>query len=60
LQVLALAGGLTTFADEANIKVVRNKDGQVTNLRFNYKEVKQGRHLEQNILLERGDTVVVP
>lgn len=60
LQVLALAGGLTTFADEANIKVVRNRDGQVTNLRFNYKDVKQGRHLEQNILLERGDTVVVP
>lgn len=60
LQVLALAGGLTTFADESNIKVVRNKDGQVINLRFNYKDVKQGRHLEQNILLERGDTVVVP
>jgi polysaccharide biosynthesis/export protein len=60
LQVLALAGGLTTFADEANIKVVRNKDGQVLNLKFNYKDVKQGRHLEQNIVLERGDTVVVP
>ena len=60
LQALALAGGLTTFADEANIKVVRNRDGQVTSMRFNYKEVKQGSHLEQNILLDRGDTVVVP
>lgn len=60
LQALALAGGLTTFADESNIKIVRNADGRVFNLKFNYKEVKEGRHLDQNILLQRGDTVVVP
>jgi polysaccharide export outer membrane protein len=60
LQALALAGGLTIFADEKNIQVVRNQDGKVTNLPFNYKAVKNGRDLEQNIVLERGDTVVVP
>ena len=60
LQALALAGGLTIFADEKNIQIVRNKEGKVTNLLFNYKEVKNGRHLDQNIVLERGDTVVVP
>ena len=27
---------------------------------YNYKEVKQGRNLQQNILLERGDVVLVP
>jgi polysaccharide export outer membrane protein len=60
LQALALAGGLTIFADEKNIQIVRNTDRKVANLIFNYKEVKHGRHLEQNIVLERGDTVVVP
>lgn len=60
LQALALAGGLTIFADEKHIEVVRNKVGRITRLRFNYNEVKHGRHLEQNIMLQRGDTVVVP
>jgi polysaccharide export outer membrane protein len=60
LQALALAGGLTIYADEKKIQIVRNKDGNVANLHFNYKDVKKGSHLEQNIFLERGDTVVVP
>lgn len=60
LQALALAGGLTAFADEKNIRIVRNQDGKVTNLLFNYKEVRKGKNLEQNIFLERGDTVLVP
>jgi hypothetical protein len=27
---------------------------------FRYDEVARGRHLEQNVLLQTGDTVVVP
>ena len=61
LQALALAGGLTPFADRKNIEIVRNQqEGTVTKLRFNYKEVSKGENLDQNIVLQRGDTVVVP
>ena len=60
LQALALAGGLTPFADQKHIEIVRNQGGTVTKLRFNYKAVSKGENLEQNIELQRGDTVVVP
>lgn len=60
LQALAMAGGLTTFADEKHIEIVRNSGGAVTKLRFNYKEVENGENLDQNIVLQRGDTIVVP
>ncbi len=60
LQALALAGGLTTFADEDSISIIRYEDGKVLRLPFDYTDIKHGKHLEQNILLERGDVVLVP
>ncbi len=61
IQALALAGGLTPFAEENNIKIVRrDKNGMETVLPFAYAEVKKGAHLEQNIILKSGDVVVVP
>jgi polysaccharide export outer membrane protein len=60
LQALALAGGLTTFADENDITIVRKQGNEDLRLPFDYKKVKKGKNLEQNILLERGDVVLVP
>jgi polysaccharide export outer membrane protein len=61
LQALALAGGLQTFAKEAEIKVVRRSaEGQPQLFGFNYARFKNGQGLESNILLESGDVVVVP
>lgn len=60
LQLLALAGGPTAFADVKDISVVRTIDGKTTRLLFNYKEVARGRRMEQNVLLLPGDTVIVP
>lgn len=60
LQALAMAGGLTPFASESSILVVRNSGKKTVNLPFNYKEIRKGRNIEQNITLERGDVVVVP
>jgi polysaccharide biosynthesis/export protein len=60
LQALALAGGLTPFADRGNIKVLRRENGVERAIPFNYKEVQRGDHLEQNIILRSGDTVLVP
>lgn len=60
MQVIALAGGLTEYADAKNITIVRNENGKSRSFKFNYKDVAKGKNLEQNILLQPGDTVVVP
>ena len=60
LQALAMAGGLTPFADEGSIVVLRNSGKETVHIAFNYKKVKKGQNIEQNITLERGDVVVVP
>ena len=57
LQAIALAGGVTEYANAKNITVLR-KSGQV--LKFNYRDVAKGKNLEQNVVLLPGDTVVVP
>ena len=60
LQALSLAGGLTPFAAENDIKVMRREKGEQRVFRFRYGDVRNGKGLEQNILLQRGDVVVVP
>jgi polysaccharide export outer membrane protein len=60
LQALSLAGGLTPFAAENDIKVIRRVKGQQLVFPFRYGDVRKGNDLEQNILLERGDVVMVP
>lgn len=60
LQAIALAGGLTEYADAKNITILRNESTGVARFKFNYKDVSRGKKLEQNILLHPGDTVVVP
>jgi polysaccharide export outer membrane protein len=59
LQGLALAGGLTDYADAKNIVVMRVEHGQTTPLHFNYRDVSEGRGLVQNRELAPGDTIVV-
>jgi polysaccharide export outer membrane protein len=58
-QLIALAGGVTEFADEKNISIIRVEGAKQQRFKFNYKEVKEGKKLEQNILLKPGDTVAV-
>ena len=60
MQVLSMAGGLNPFASASNILILRQKDGKTEKLQFNYNQVESGKNLEQNILLQRGDVVVVP
>ncbi len=60
LQALAMAGGLTTFAKESQIVILRNVGKETVTLPFNYKKIKKGQGLEENIVMERGDVVVVP
>lgn len=60
LQALTLAGGLTPFAKEDKIKVIRKQGGKETVIPFDYSEVKKGKSLQQNITLRSGDVIVVP
>ena len=59
MQLIALAGGLTEYADKKNITVSRVENGKSSVFRFNYEEFSKGKRLEQNILLKPGDTVTV-
>lgn len=59
LQALALAGGLTPFADDGDIKIFRKTDNGTRILAFDYDDVSKGKALDQNIVLERGDVIVV-
>jgi polysaccharide export outer membrane protein len=60
LQLIAMAGGLTEYADSKNIRIDRTDQGRTTSFKFNYKDVSKGVKLEQNIQLKPGDTVIVP
>ena len=60
LQALSLAGGLTPFAAENDIKVMRRVKGTQQSIPFRYGDLRKGKDLEQNILLQRGDVVMVP
>ena len=60
LQALAMAGGLNPFAKKSKIKIFR-KDGEETRIfAFDYDDVAKGKSPEQNIILRRGDVIVVP
>lgn len=61
LKALTLADGLTPYAKESSIKVIRTApDGSETIFPFDYSKVKAGKKLDQNIILKSGDVVLVP
>jgi polysaccharide export outer membrane protein len=60
MQAIAMAGGLTPFASPGNIVVLRKAGGGEEVFYFDYKDVSQGKSLEQDRSLLPGDVVVVP
>lgn len=60
MQALSIAGGPTPFASLNKIKILRRMNGELKAIPFKYSKVEKGEHLEQNIILQGGDTVVVP
>lgn len=60
LQALTLAGGLTPFASEDNITIRRRQNGKEVVLPFSYSSAKQGQNSPQNVILQSGDTIIVP
>ena len=60
MQLIAVAGGLTEYAESKSISVMRFEGGKTKTFSFDYKNVASGKKTEQNIVLKPGDTVVVP
>lgn len=60
LQALSSAGGFTNFANTKKIYVLRDVKGKQQKYPFNYKDVINGKNVQENITLEAGDTIVVP
>lgn len=59
MQALSLAGGLSRFASEGNISVLRGSGEEQQVLPFDYDEVAEGENLKQNIILQPGDVLIV-
>lgn len=60
LQALSMAGGLNPFAKKSRIRIFRQENGEARVSNFDYDDVSEGKNLEQNIILKRGDTIIVP
>ncbi len=61
MQALSMAEGVTEFAKKNSIIVLRREaDGKTKSLPFEYGDVEDGENLDTNILLQSGDTIVVP
>ena len=60
LQALATAGGLNPFAKRDKVKIMRQEGGITRIFPFHYDDIADGKHLEENIELKRGDVIVVP
>jgi len=61
LDAIADAGGFQDFAKTKKVYILREKANTgEKRIAFNYKDVIQGKHPEENIRLQADDTVVVP
>jgi polysaccharide export outer membrane protein len=60
MQLIAMAGGVSEWAKEDRIVILRSEGGKELRFRFNYKQVLEGKNPQQNILLKPGDTVIIP
>lgn len=59
-QALSLSGGLDTFADNKQIRILRRNGQSQQQLAVNYDDILSGRDLDTNHVLQAGDTILVP
>ena len=60
VQALSMAGGMTPYAADNKIVVLRRENGKERSIPFRYGDIEKGEDLQQNIILQSGDVVVVP
>ena len=59
MQALSSAG-LSQFANTKRIYVLRTENGKQQKMPVDYRKLVKGEQIEQNYLLQPGDTIVVP
>jgi polysaccharide biosynthesis/export protein len=59
LEAIAMAGGLTTYADKGNVTLLRYDEGKESRTRIDYRKVVSGEKPEFNVWLVPGDTIIV-
>ncbi len=58
-QIIPMAGGLTDWANEKKILIIRSENGREKRIKVNYKKILKGSS-ESNVILKTGDTIIVP
>ena len=59
LEAIAIAGGMSQYADKSNVVLLRFDDGKETRTRIDYRKVVSGERPELNVFLKPGDTIIV-
>lgn len=60
VQALAMAGGFLEFAKLDKIMVIRERQGELVSLQVNYQRLVDNQDLEANVVIQPGDTIIVP
>ena len=60
LQAISLAGGFNEWAKRKKIIIIREVEGVRWRIPVDYEKIISGKDIDQNIILERGDTIIVP
>ena len=60
IEAISAAGGFTEWANKRKITVITRQGGKEKKITVNYKKISSGKDPGQNIILKRGDTVIVP
>ena len=60
LQAVSLAGGFTEWARKDRIAIIRKSGDTVISIPIDYEKILSGKDLSQNVILRRGDTIIVP
>ena len=60
VQALSLAGGLSPYAEENNIIVLRQQGSQQAVLPVHYADIKNGHKVSTNVTLQSGDVIIIP
>lgn len=60
LQAITMAGGFTQYASSNKITLLRRINGVETRQVVRYKDIVSGKNPKDDVVLQRGDTIVVP
>jgi polysaccharide export outer membrane protein len=60
LEAIASSGGFSNWAKKSQIRILRKIDNGLVEYHFDYKAYLKGDAPDSNLLLQPGDTIVVP